>query len=132
MESARTFTVTLKEMVLLLSHATMAIDQEVKERVLNLYANELEEKMGVTRKELQEVFDYIGCPFWNKEEEEEVEEPCGHCAYETATMPNDFTEEGRVCADCYWDIREAFKREKFESSQPPSTQYSSQLSNQSK
>ena len=122
MESERTFTLSLKDMMLLVSYATMAITDDDKERVMNWYAEQLEEKMGVTRKELEDVFAYLDLPLWDKQEEEDeeseeensVEEPCGHCRFQTASMPNDMTDEGRLCADCYWDLDKAFKRRKIE------------------
>lgn len=123
-------TLSLKEMILYVLRATSAVNHYDADRIMNWYANELENQVDVKREDLQAVFEYFDIPLWEDEQEEEG--PCGHCKDDPATMHNDFTEEGRVCADCYWDIREAFKREKFESSQPPSTQYSSQPSNQPK
>ena len=37
---------------------------------------------------------------------------CGHCQYERATLPNDLTEEGDLCADCYWEIDAEEKRKR--------------------
>ena len=34
---------------------------------------------------------------------------CAHCG-EEATLPNDMTEDGNLCADCFWDLREDMKR----------------------
>jgi hypothetical protein len=30
---------------------------------------------------------------------------CGHCKTEASSMPNSMTQEGRLCADCYWDLK---------------------------
>lgn len=37
---------------------------------------------------------------------------CGHCHAERATLPNDFTDEGDLCADCYWEIDADRKRKR--------------------
>ena len=29
---------------------------------------------------------------------------CGYCEKDPATMPNSMTEDGRLCADCFWEI----------------------------
>lgn len=68
------------------------------ERFLNRVASELQETLAVPRDELQAVFEELDIPLWD----EDVEEICGHCHQEDATMPNDMTEHGKLCADCYW------------------------------
>jgi hypothetical protein len=101
---------TLKDLLILVSRATWALDHEdQRDAVLNFLAAELEDRWGISHADLSQTMDEIGLTLPEEEEEEVV---CGHCKDDRATMHNDMTDEGRVCADCYWDLNEEMKRER--------------------
>ena len=41
---------------------------------------------------------------------------CFYCYEETATMSNDYTNHRNACADCFWDLREEYRRDVYHES----------------
>ena len=72
-KSSPNLEINLKTLILLVSRATWAVESSDAERVLNWFANELEEQLDVSREDLKQAFDYIDFPLWDKG----VEEPEG-------------------------------------------------------
>lgn len=95
------FTVTLKELLYLVIRASWALPREdQRDTVMRFLCAELEDRWGVSRTDLNRTRTELGLSI----------PVCGHCKEEPSTLANDMNEEGDLCADCYWEMNEEYRR----------------------
>lgn len=79
-ETTPTIALDLKRLLRLLVRATWSTNDEDAERIMNLFAKELRDSTGITRKDLEGIFEELNIPLWDDDDDDDSEE-YGDCGF---------------------------------------------------